>query len=187
MLVAFLSILQSEEIQKENLDYLISPYDLLSIDVFQEPDLNKQIRVEATGFIVLPLIGKVKVVGLTVEKAQKLLEDLYEKDYLVDAHINIFVSERKINTVRIFGQVGRQGDVEIKPDRPLTILDAIAAVGGGSRLADLRKVVLTRQNPKNRDNPEIINVEVLIEGDDSSKSDYILEVGDTVFVPERFF
>ena len=187
VVLSFVSTLHSEDKLDKNLDYLISPYDVLDVKVFQEPDLNKQVRVEATGFIFLPLIGKVEVAGLSLLEVQKKIEDLYEEDFLVDAHLNIFVLERKTNTIRVFGQVARQGDVSIKPDRPLTILDAISAAGGGTRLADLSKVILTRFNPENRKNPEIINVEMLMDGENKSKNNCVLEVGDTIFVPERFF
>ena len=187
VVLSFVSTLHSEDKLYKNLDYLISPYDVLEVRVFKESDLDKQVRVEATGYIFLPLIGKVEVAGLSLFEVQKKIEGLYEEDFLVDAHINIFVLQRKENTIRIFGQVGRQGDVLIKMDRPLTILDAIANVGGGTRLADLTKVKLVRSNPGKRKNPEIINVEKLMESESKSKNNYILEPGDTITVPERFF
>ena len=182
-----LSLLHSDDKDQENLDYLIAPHDVLDVKVFQEPDLDKQARVEASGFIVLPLVGKVMVANLSLIEIQKKIEYLYETDYLVKPIVSIFVVERKVNTVRIFGQVGRQGDVLIKLDRPLTILDAIASVGGGTRLADLSKVKLVRSNPGKRKNPEIINVEKLMESESKSKNNYALEPGDTIYVPERFF
>ena len=184
---SFLSFLHADDKIEENSDYLIAPHDVLDVKVFKEPDLNKQARVEASGFIVLPLIGKVMVANLSLLEIQKKIENLYETEYLVDADVSIFVVERKVNTIRIFGQVGKQGDVLIKLDRPLTILDAIASVGGGTRLADLSKVKLVRSNPGKRKNPEIINVEKLIESESKSKNNYVLEPGDTIYVPERFF
>src|SRR3989339_370278 len=74
-------------------EYRINPLDLIEISVYQEPDLDKAIRVSQDGYISFPLIGKVKVDGLTIIEAEKTLADLLGKDYLVDPQVNVFVKE----------------------------------------------------------------------------------------------
>ena len=73
----------------QNSLYKLRPLDVLTIKVFQEPDLDTVYKVGQNGMIVLPLINAVKVAGLTLQEAQKLIKQLYEKDYLVNADVSI--------------------------------------------------------------------------------------------------
>ena len=65
-------------------NYILKPSDVISLEVFQEPDLNKGVRIQGDGSVALALIGKVKVAGMTASEAQALITDLYNRDYLVD-------------------------------------------------------------------------------------------------------
>ena len=95
-------------------------------------------------------------------------------------------SERSVN---VLGAVNNAGRVFFPQERGLTILDAISLAGGHSRLADLKKVKLTR-NPANGESIIMdINVDEIMKGDRSSTAplDVPLEKGDVIFVPERIF
>ena len=59
---------------KESIDYTIGGKDVLSVIIFEEPELSKQaIRVSNDGFITFPLIGRVKVIGLTTNEVENEL------------------------------------------------------------------------------------------------------------------
>ena len=73
--------------------YRLRPLDVLNIKVFKEPDLDTVYKIGTNGMIVMPLIDSVKVAGLTVQDAQKRIKELYEKDYLVNADVSIFIAE----------------------------------------------------------------------------------------------
>lgn len=167
-------------------NYLIAPFDLLSVTVYQEPDLTREVRVEADGSIVLPLINKVKVGKKTVGEAQALIRELYEKDYLVSAQVNLLVTERVVTQVQVLGQVNRPGVVLIPPDKPLTLLDAIAGANGFTRLANKRNVRLTTTSRTGEKTTKTINVEKLIESDNPDQDNIELKDGDTLFIDERF-
>ncbi len=125
-------------------NYRLSHKDLLRVDVFQEPDLIKDARVANDGTITLPLVGKVPVRGRTLVEAQQLITELYNKDYLVNPQITILILEYAERRVEVFGQVNRPGPVLIPPEESMTLTEAIAAAGGMNRLADEKKVILTR-------------------------------------------
>jgi polysaccharide export outer membrane protein len=62
-------------------------------------------------------------------------------------------------------------------------VDAIGKAGGGTRLANLKKVVLKRTNADGEPEALTINVEELMKTD--SKDTYPLQPGDVITVPER--
>lgn len=165
--------------------YKLHAMDLLKIQVFQEPDLDREIRVSQDDTIALPLIGLVDVKGRTVRETELLITELYKRDYLVNPQINITVLEYSPRTVNVFGAVNTPGSVTIPPERELTLLDAIARSGGFSRLANRAKVSLTRTRPNGETINYIINADELVAGDAGNRAP--VQDGDIIFVPERVF
>ena len=185
--VSLLPFLHSEDDSSSTellTNYLLKPSDLLEVQIFQEPDLNKQVRVEADGTIVLPLINRVKVGDLSILKAQQRIEELYNKDYLVNPQVNLLVLEYHVRKVDILGQVNSPGPVEIPPDKVLTLVEAISRAGSFTRLAKRTSVQVTRIEKNGKKNVIELNADKMM--GESESADFILQDGDTVFVPERF-
>jgi polysaccharide export outer membrane protein len=85
--------------------------------------------------------------------------------------------------VNILGQVGRPGFVPIPADRKLTLVEAISAAGGFTRLANSGKVQLKRTDREGRVQSMEIDVKSIMK--DSKTRDIELRDGDIIFVPER--
>jgi polysaccharide export outer membrane protein len=110
-------------------DLEIGSGDLLEIAVFGAPDISKQVRVTSSGEISLPLIGTLKVAGLTPRQAEKLVEKkLHDGDYVVDPHVSIFEKEYQTQGISILGEVQKPGIYPMLGSH--TLLDVIAAAGG---------------------------------------------------------
>jgi polysaccharide export outer membrane protein len=165
------------------LDYVLQPSDLIRIVIFQEPDLEREVRMSAEGKISLPLINEVDLKGKTIAQAQQIIHDRYDKDYLVNPQINLTVLEYNKADVLVLGSVNSPGPVTIPPDRPLNLLDAIARAGSFNRLADRKRVRLTRETEDHRTVARIINTDDLMQSNSSNQE--ILQKGDVIFVPER--
>jgi len=165
-------------------DYVLQPSDLIRVQVFQEPDLEREVRITQEHTITLPLIGRVSVKGRTVRQAEESIRSLYDKDYLVNPQINLTVLEYVETTVQVVGAVNQPGIVRFPPERKLTLVEAIARAGGHSRLADLRKVRLSRNTTEGQMETFTINVDELVKGT-SSGEQWTLVKGDVIFVPER--
>ena len=163
--------------------YMLRPMDLVKVIVFQEPDMERELRVSQDHTIVMPLIGVVDVRNRTVREAELLIEDLYRRDYLVNPQVNLTVVEYAQRTVNVFGAVNTPGAVAIPPERDFTLLDAVARSGGFSRLASRSKVSLTRTRPNGQTENFLINCDQLVSGDSANR--WLLQDGDVVFVPER--
>jgi len=165
-------------------DYVLQPQDLVKFEVFQEADLERQVRLSRDCQITLPLIGTVDLKGKTIQQAQDLIRQLYDRNYLVNPQINLLVLEYAKHDVKVLGQVEKAGAVEIPTDKPLKLLDSIALAGGFTRLADRKHITLTRQAPDGKTITSEINADDILQSKHSS-DEWILQEGDVIFVPER--
>lgn len=123
-------------------DYRIAPNDLMEFDVFGVPDMKRDVRVNASGQVSLPLIGQVPVAGLTTQAAQQLIAARYEEKYLMDPQVSLFIKEFTTKRVAIEGAVTRPGIYPMAGD--LTLLRALALAGGFAPYADIKQIVVYR-------------------------------------------
>ncbi|WP_415909882.1 polysaccharide biosynthesis/export family protein [Oleiharenicola sp. Vm1] len=164
-------------------DYTLQPLDLLRVMVFQEPDLERQVRISQEYTINLPLIGLIDLTGKSVRQAEELIRARYDADYLKNPQITITVLEYTPRTVQVLGAVNQPGAIAFTPEQQMTIMEAIAKAGGQARVADIRKVRLTREGPDGKTEIYTINLDDLMKG--SSTEKWVLQKGDVIFVPER--
>lgn len=164
-------------------NYELNPSDVIQIEVYQEDDLEKTVRIEGDGTVSLALIGRIKVAGLTVSEAKALITDLYNQDYLVDPQISVLVISFSPKVIRILGSVNNPGVVEIPYDRDLTLTEAIAEVSGISRLGNPKALKIKRAGEDGP--PEQIDVNFSKILTDPDVEDIVLKEGDTIWVPER--
>jgi len=163
--------------------YVLRPMDLVKVQVYHEPDLERELRVSQDHTVVMPLIGVVDVKNRTVRDTEIFIEDLYRSDYLVNPQINITVLEYSQRTVNVMGAVNTPGSVLIPLEKNITLLDAISRAGGFSRLANRSRVSLTRTRSNGQTENFTINADQLVSGDASNR--WQVQDGDVVFIPER--
>ncbi|MDP1579561.1 MAG: polysaccharide biosynthesis/export family protein [Candidatus Didemnitutus sp.] len=164
-------------------DYVLQHLDLLRIVVFQEPDLERQVRISQESTINLPLIGIIDLTGKSVRQAEETLRALYDADFLRNPQITITVLEYSQRTVQVLGAVNQPGAIAFIPEQPMGIVEAIARAGGPSRLAEKRRIRLTRQLPDGRTETVTVNIDEILQGNSSER--WLLKKGDVIFVPER--
>jgi polysaccharide biosynthesis/export protein len=164
-------------------DYVMQPSDLIRVMVFQEPDLMREVRITQEYTITLPLIGTIDLRDKTVRQAEEIIRSLYDKDYLVNPQINLTVLEYTQRTVKVLGAVNQPGAIVFPPEQKMGLLEAIARAGGFSRIAERRKVRLSRTLADGKSENYIINTDEMIQG--ASAEQWLLTKGDVIFVPER--
>jgi polysaccharide export outer membrane protein len=161
----------------------LQPMDLVKIQIFQEPDLERELRVSEGYAIVAPLIGAVDVKGRTVREVEVLITELYNRDYLVNPQVNLTVVEYAQRSVNVLGAVNSPGSISSPPEKEMNLLDAIARAGGFSRLANRDRVSLTRTLPNGETANYSVNCDKLMVGDSVSR--WPVQEGDIITVPER--
>lgn len=103
--------------------------DLVDISVYGAPDLNQRARITNSGEVYMPLVGYIKVDGLTIEEAQAAIEkSLIEGNFLKTPHVSVFISEYATQGASLMGEVTRPGVYPVLGSRRL--FDMIAAAGG---------------------------------------------------------
>ncbi len=165
------------------LDYVLQPSDLIRVQVFQEEDLNREVRISQENSVNLPLIGNVDLSGKTARQAEEMIRALYERDYLVHPQVNLIVVEYVPRNVFVLGSVSKPGVVLFPREQGLTLLDAISRAESFNRLADKKHVTLKRTYPDGRTETFTINAEDLAKGDTTET--WPLQPNDVITVPER--
>ena len=99
-------------------DYQVGPEDQLDIVVYGQDALNRTLRVNGQGDIIMPLVGVVKVAGLTTQEIEKRLSDLYNANFLVNPQITVEVKEYRHQRVAVTGAVMKPGSYELIGPRP---------------------------------------------------------------------
>ena len=108
-------------------DYILGPGDLISIDVFQVDELKGTVRVSTTGFIKLPLTGKIKIGGLTVAEAEAEISEKLLR-YLQDPVVTVFVQEYRSQNITVLGAVAKPQVYTVT--RQNFLLDILSISGG---------------------------------------------------------
>ena len=138
--------------------YLIQVGDVLNISFFKTQDLDREVTVGPDGEIYLPLVGRVKAIGRTVDDVTSQITEGYAKD-LVNPQITVSVAEFSGLEVYVSGEVGTPG---MQPYRGgLTLLQAISAAGGFNQRARRKEVLLIRPGPENKPVGTIVDVKAI--------------------------
>ncbi len=109
-------------------DYKIGPEDLIEISVFEEEKLNKMVRVSSQGNISLPLLGILRVKGLTANELEKEIRELLAEKYLQNPHVSVFIKEYRSQRITVIGAVDKPGSYDVTGQK--TILAILGMAGG---------------------------------------------------------
>jgi polysaccharide biosynthesis/export protein len=109
-------------------DYKVGSEDLLEISVFEDEKLNKTVRVSSQGNISLPLLGILRVKGLTASEVEREIRDLLAEKYFQDPHVTVFIKEYRSQRISVLGAVEKPSVYDISGQK--TVLEALAMAGG---------------------------------------------------------
>jgi polysaccharide biosynthesis/export protein len=111
-------------------DYVVGSGDLLGIEVFDVPELSRDVRVNETGYISLPLMpSKVRAAGLTPFQLQDKLAELLQTNGLVSTpQVSVSVKEQHSQPITVIGAV--KTPMVIQALRKTTLLQALSQAGG---------------------------------------------------------
>lgn len=124
--------------------YKIKSSDTLDISVFQADELSRKLVVNSQGNIVFPLIGKIRVAGLSQEQIETKLATKLGAKYLYNPQVSVAVENKTNRKVTLDGSVRKPGIYQLEGN--ITLIQAVALAGGLNDLGDPEKIILFRKS-----------------------------------------
>ena len=163
--------------------YHLHSGDQVDVQVYREPQLSGEFQIDAYGMIRHPLCGSFPAAGLTIAEAEERLKELLGEKYLVNPSVIISIVSAQSSHVVILGEVQSPGVHPIPFGETMTLLQAIAGVGGFTDLASVNRVTVTR-TVDGKEKSVRVRVPRLISG---QEPDFKLKPNDVIMVPEVVF
>ena len=177
-------------------NYVVGPQDVLIITVYDQPELAGKFTVETDGTFTYPLIGRVRVGGITLRDVEALLrKELIGQGYFRDPQIAVTVEQYRSQKIYIVGEVRTPGAYPMSGD--MRLVEALALAGSTMPTASGEAVIVHASNetivldpalavdpgdPRAGDASHVIRVDLReLENGDLSQN-VPLRNGDTVFV-----
>lgn len=167
-------------------EYRIGIGDVMSINVWKNPDLGVTVPVRPDGKISAPLVGDIVVAGLTPEEvAEEITRRLarFVRTPNVAVIMTNLASTAYISRVRVTGAVGQS--VSLPYSQGMTILDAVLAAGGPNEFADPENARLFRRIEGDTVMVPVDLESIMTEG--NLAENVALQPGDTITIPEKLF
>lgn len=175
---------------KRQYSYRIGNGDVLSVKVWNQPDLNtftasgsnnKQVSqgtwVDESGHIFYPLAGRLKVRGKSLPEVRQMLTQRLAR-YIKDPQVDVNIAEFRSQSISVNGAVKQSGNFQLT-NVPLTLVDAVAQAGGFTEQADTDRIKWTH---KGQDHTVSLN-DIMAHGDLAKNR--LLADGDIIYVPNR--
>jgi polysaccharide export outer membrane protein len=161
----------------EDPNYSIGPDDVLTIDVWKEPEISRTLPVRTDGKISLPLLNDVQAAGLTPTQLSLEIAEKLQKD-VVHPRVTVIVEQMNSRRIYILGQVLHGGAHPLLPN--MTAVQALSGAGL-TPFANLKKIYVMRiENNQKQVLP--LNFKEVVNGH-NPQNDLPLKSGDTIVVP----
>jgi polysaccharide export outer membrane protein len=168
----FLAACVTDTVNAQELDsaYHLGPGDSVSIQVFGEEDLSRNVKLGEDGRINYAFVGEVELAGQTIAEVEKTITDKLLGDYLINPQVSVTMAEYR--PFFINGEVNSPGSFAYQPG--LTVSRAISLAGGLTERASDRKIYLIQEGQGEADR---IRVDL----------DHEVGPGDTISIEQSFF
>jgi polysaccharide export outer membrane protein len=156
--------------------------------MLDEPDLETQQRISTKGDLRLPMLGSVLLLGLSVRSAEEQLESLYRvHGYYKHPQVTLYVAQHTERMISVIGQVNRPDRIELPIGTDeMGLAQVVAVTGGLTRIAKANAIQVSRIGPDGKEQRFVVNFETYLNAQKTGAvSDFRLQPGDVVFVPER--
>lgn len=181
------TLILSSAVQAQSRDSRLGAGDVVRITVYGQEDLNTTARITKQGNITFPLIGVVRIEGMTNREAESQIElKLLQGKFVRNPQVSIFVEERVRkagDVVTVIGQVNQPGRFSVDSssnEGAQTIVGLLALAGGVTENAG-DYLVLSKEGRAGGENIRVDLVALMRKGDLSQN--YEVTGGDIVLVP----
>lgn len=159
--------------------YVIGVDDVLSINVWKEPEITRVVPVRSDGKISLALVGEVTAGGKTPKDLKaEITEKL--KSFISEPEVTVIVQEMRSKKFNVMGMVARPGSFPLSSS--MSILDGLALSGGFRDFAKKKAIYVLRKKADGTEERLPFNYNDVIKGKNSEQNVKLMP-GDTVVVP----
>ena len=158
--------------------YKIGPNDVLTIFVWKETDLTRDVTVMPDGKITYPLIGEITAQGLTASELKKGITDKLQ-NFVTAPEVTVIVKESRSQVVYAIGKLMRPGPIPLAPG--MTVMQALSAAGGFAEWADPKNILIVRRDG-GKETQLRFNYKEYTSGE-KLEQNILLKPGDTLVVP----
>lgn len=164
---------------QDRVDYRIGAGDVVRIQVFQNTDLTVEARVSESGVISYPLLGVIKLSGLSPTDAERLIaRRLKQGNFLQNPQVTLNVLQFRSQQVSVLGNVAKPGRYALETTG-MRLSEVLSMAGGVTQAGADYVTLVTSRNGKQQ-KIDIDLVEMFATGD--TKKDLALQAGDVVYV-----
>jgi len=153
--------------------YELGAGDLISISVYDEEDLSLEVRIGLSGDITYPLLGDIRVGGLSPKELENKLVEGLKGPYLIDPSVTVSVVEYR--PFYVTGEVEKPGSYAFHPG--LTVDKAISIAGGFTERASKSRVYALHDDADPADEDAKVQVKLID----------VVRPGDVITVEQSFF
>jgi polysaccharide export outer membrane protein len=166
--------------------YQLSANDGIGVEVFGEEDLKTMARLDSEGNVSLPLIGSLRLSGMTLAQATTRVTELYARDYLVNPRVKVTLMGYARRRFTVLGQVNHPGSFEMPETSPggIDLMEAIAMAGGYTRIAAPERTSVRRHLANGGDQIMRVNAKRVERG---QVANFRVLDGDSITVGESIF
>lgn len=155
--------------------------DVIDLRIFDEKELSGLHQITAEGFIRLPLIGMVNVAGMDSDAAAAHIALEYQKKYLKNPDVSIFVQQSNSRKVYLLGEVRSPGPYSYEAN--MTLIGAISKAGGPTGQAAANRTLISRTQ-----NGQQVRLTAKVSDMGQGEApDIPVFPGDIIFVPQSIF
>lgn len=164
-------------------DYTIGAQDVLTIQVFDQPDLGGKYAVESDGTFSFPLIGRVKAAGMTLRNFENELKKKLSDGYFKNPQVTVAVEQYRSQRVFVNGEVRMPGPVALTGG--MTLIEALSRAGSTLPSASGEVAVVRPPAPGQRSGEpaEIFRASIRDLESGALKKNIDLQDGDQIYVP----
>jgi polysaccharide export outer membrane protein len=158
--------------------YLVAPGDVLSLFVWKETDLTREVTVGVDGRISVPLVGDVLAEGKTTAELTADLRNQLSR-FLSSPSVTVGVKQSNNSSFYVVGRVVKPGEYPLRGRT--TFLQALAVAGGFAEFAKTDKVLIVRRKDNAADAAVFVDYKKLAQGEDLTQN-LVLRPSDTIVV-----
>jgi polysaccharide export outer membrane protein len=170
-----------EEKTQDAFLFILGPKDEVTVNVWRNDDLKRTVQIDPSGNIQFPLIGELKASGLTLLQLREKITLRLSK-YIVDAQVDIIVSNLKNLRIHVLGEVKAPGTFDWRSG--MLVWEGVAQAGGFSLDANEENILLIRSE-NGKAVIKALNLRDVLKGNNLTQNIY-LRNGDLVYVLPTF-